>query len=76
MSKVTSITSSTQLQTLLTSTSYVITDFYADWCGPCKAIAPFYDQLATSQSAAGKLAFVKVNVDNQQQIAMTYGVTA
>jgi thioredoxin-like negative regulator of GroEL len=76
MSKINQISSSSQFSKLLSSNSYVITDFYADWCGPCKAIAPIFEQLATSHSQPGKLAFAKVNVDNSRDIAGQYGVSA
>jgi thioredoxin 1 len=76
MSKINQISSSSQFSKLLSSHTYVITDFYADWCGPCKAIAPIFEQLATSHSQAGKLAFAKVDVDSQQDIARQYGVSA
>ena len=49
---------------------------YADWCGPCKAIAPVYEQLARQLSRANKITFTKINVDYQQDVAKTYGVTA
>lgn len=55
---------------------YVVADFYADWCGPCKAIAPSYEQLAKKHSLPDYLAFTKVNVDNVQQVAAEYGVSA
>ncbi len=74
MSQIHHINSATEFQTLL-STSYVIADFYADWCGPCKMIAPAFAQLA-SQSIPGKLAFAKVDVDALQNVAMKYGVSA
>ena len=76
MSKINQVSSSNQFSKLLSSNSYVITDFYADWCGPCKAIAPVFEQLATSHSQPGKLAFAKVNVDGQPDIARQYGVSA
>jgi thiol-disulfide isomerase/thioredoxin len=57
---------------LLTATGTV----YADWCGPCKAIAPMYEQLATQLSRPNQITFAKVNVDQQQEIARVYGVTA
>lgn len=76
MSKINHISSSGEFQKLISSNVCVITDFYADWCGPCKAIAPIFEQLATSHSQPGKLAFAKVDVDNQQEIAQKYGVTA
>jgi thiol-disulfide isomerase/thioredoxin len=49
---------------------------YADWCGPCKAIAPTYESLSTKHSKPNKVTFTKVNVDNQQDIARQYGVSA
>jgi len=76
MSKITLVSSSAQFQKLLSANTYVIADFYADWCGPCKAIAPIYEQLATSHSQPGKLVFAKVNVDEQQEVAQKYGVSA
>ena len=76
MSKTNQISSSGQFSKLLSSNTYVIADFYADWCSPCKAIAPIFEQLSTSHSQNGKLAFAKVNVDEQQEIAKQYGVSA
>ena len=76
MSAPISATSATHFKSLLSSHTYLIADFYADWCGPCKAIAPLFEQLARSEGKPGRFAFVKVNVDNQQEIAKTYGVTA
>jgi thioredoxin-like negative regulator of GroEL len=76
MSKINQISSSIQFSKLLSSNSYVIADFYADWCGPCKTIAPIFEQLATSHSQTGRLAFAKVNVDGQPDIARQYGVSA
>lgn len=49
---------------------------YADWCGPCKVIAPAYEQLAQNLSSPGHMVFTKVNVDEQQDIAKAYGITA
>ncbi len=61
---------------LLASNVYVVADFYADWCGPCRAIAPGYTQLAKTHSVPNYLAFAKVNVDNVPAVASQYGVTA
>lgn len=63
-------------RTLLNAHTYLIADFYATWCPPCKQIAPIYNQLSTQHTAAGKFAFVKVNVDEQRELAGQYGVTA
>lgn len=49
---------------------------YADWCGPCKMVAPTFESLSTKFSKPGKITFVKVNVDNQQPIASAHGVRA
>ncbi|EGR44712.1 hypothetical protein MKX07_004407 [Trichoderma sp. CBMAI-0711] len=65
-----------QLDALLASTTYVAVDFYADWCPPCKAIAPIYQTLADKHSVDKHLAFAKVNVDHVQDVAARYGITA
>lgn len=49
---------------------------YADWCGPCKAIAPVYDSLARQLSRQNHITFTKINGDNQQEIAQAYSVRA
>jgi thiol-disulfide isomerase/thioredoxin len=76
MAKINKISSSAEFQKLISSNTYVITDFFADWCGPCKAIAPIFEQLATSHSQPGKVAFAKVDVDASPDIAQKYGVSA
>jgi thioredoxin 1 len=50
----------------------VLVDFYADWCGPCKMIAPAIEQL--SKEYAGKVKFVKVNTDDNQELASGFGI--
>ncbi|KAF2837684.1 thioredoxin-domain-containing protein [Patellaria atrata CBS 101060] len=75
-STITPITSSSHLSKLLTSNTYLVIDFYADWCGPCKTIAPIYNQLATEHHKPGKILFTKVDVDSQQEISRKYGVSA
>ena len=70
------IHSSAELESLFSSTTYVALDFYADWCPPCKTIAPFYASLAAKHSVPGTLAFAKVNVDNVQDVAAQYRVAA
>ncbi|KEQ85119.1 DUF1000-domain-containing protein [Aureobasidium pullulans] len=75
-SKIVHIESPQQFSSLLSSSRIVVTDFYADWCGPCKAIAPFYEQLANQLSRTNQITFTKVNTDNQRDIAQTYNITA
>ncbi|KAF4466560.1 thioredoxin 1 [Fusarium albosuccineum] len=70
------INSAEELRSLLSSTTYVAVDFFADWCPPCKAIAPVFETLATKHTVPDVLAFAKVNVDHVQEVAQTYGITA
>ncbi|RAL16049.1 thioredoxin-like protein 1 [Aspergillus homomorphus CBS 101889] len=76
MSKIVHIASKEQFSALLSSSTFVVADFYADWCGPCTAIAPAYEQLALQLSRKDRITFTKINVDQQQDIAKAYGVTA
>jgi thioredoxin 1 len=75
-SAVTPITSAQHLRTITSSNAYTVIDFYADWCGPCKVISPIFEQLATAESELGRMAFVKVDVDAQKEIAGNYGISA
>lgn len=50
----------------------VLVDFWADWCAPCKAIAPILEEVAEQQ--AGKLTVAKLNIDEGQQVASQYGI--
>ncbi len=48
-----------------------ILDFYADWCGPCKMIAPVFEELAGEMA---DVKFIKINIDNSKDLAKEYGV--
>jgi len=50
----------------------VVVDFWAEWCGPCRLMAPVIDQLAEEYD--GRIQFVEVDVDENPDVAMTYGV--
>ena len=57
---------------ILKSEKTVLIDFYADWCGPCRMMSPIIDQIA--EEMQDKIKVGKVNVDENQELAMEYGV--
>ena len=59
---------------VLDSAKPVLVDFFATWCGPCKALAPTLEEIALEM--AGKLTIVKLDVDEAPEAASTYGVTS
>jgi thioredoxin 1 len=61
-------------QQVLQSPVPVLVDFWAEWCGPCKMIAPLLDELADEYDGKAKIG--KVNIDEQQSLAAEYGVRA
>ena len=59
---------------VLDNKNVVLVDFYADWCGPCKATGPIIQQLAKDSAYKNKVSFVKVDVDQNQELAGKYSV--
>jgi len=66
------ITDGTFDSEVLKATTPVLVDFWAEWCGPCKMIAPVLEQIAGEY--AGRLRVAKVDVDSNQGTAMRYGI--
>ena len=68
------VTESTFEQEVLQSETPVLVDFWAEWCGPCHAVAPVLDRIAEERN--GQLRIVKVNIDQEQGLAQRYGVSS
>ena len=66
----TTATTGTFEQEVLQAEGKVIVDFWAEWCGPCHAVAPVLDRIADEHD----LRIVKVNIDEEQELALRYGV--
>ncbi len=66
------ITDNNFKETILDSDKVAIVDFWAEWCGPCKAIGPMIEEI--SKEYEGKAVVGKVDVDNNPETAMKYGI--
>lgn len=61
-------------QEFISTNKFAVIDFWAEWCGPCRRIAPVMDEL--SKEFAGKVAFGKCNTDDNRRIAMQFNISA
>ncbi|MGA0567764.1 thioredoxin [Rathayibacter sp. KR2-224] len=74
MSTAKSVTDATFQQDVLDSDKTILVDFWAEWCGPCRAVAPILDQIAAEHG--DKIEIVKLNVDENPQTAFKYQITS
>jgi thioredoxin 1 len=66
------VTTTSFEQEVLQSETPVLVDFWAEWCGPCHAVAPVLDRIVEERE--GEIKLVKVNIDENQELAMRYGI--
>lgn len=74
MSEAINVDAQTFDKVVLQSDIPVLVDFWAAWCGPCRAIAPILDQIAAEQD--GKLLIAKLNVDENSDVASRYNISS
>lgn len=74
MGSTSAVTAATFEEVVLKSTTPVLVDFWAEWCGPCRAVGPILEDIASEHGE--KLKIVKLNTDEEASIAMKYGITS
>jgi thioredoxin 1 len=74
MSTAHAVTDATFADEVLNSNDTIMVDFWAEWCGPCRAVSPILDAIAAENP--DKIKIVKLNVDDNPQMAMKYQITS
>ena len=74
MSSAKDVTDATFADEVLNSSDTIMVDFWAEWCGPCRAVSPILDAIAAENP--DKIKIVKLNVDDNPQMAMKYQITS
>lgn len=74
MGAMTAVTTATFDAEVLESNLPVLVDFWAEWCGPCRAVAPILEEI--SKEHGSKLKIVKLNIDENSELAIKYGITS
>jgi thioredoxin 1 len=74
MGTMTAVTTATFDAEVLKSNLPVLVDFWAEWCGPCRAVAPILEEI--SQEHGAKLKIVKLNIDENSELTIKYGITS
>ena len=63
-----------EFKTLLRQDKVVFADFFATWCGPCKMLAPMIEAISEKPEYADRVEFVKIDVDEEEELAESYGI--
>lgn len=73
MNNILKINKNDELNKVIQENKYVVLDFYADWCGPCKALAPIIQDLSKE---LGDVTFIKIDVDHAQELRESFKISS